>query len=361
MSIHFEKAAFLQSIPLFKECLRMGYDHSKQDFFNRTAIFGLRYCSDASVEDFVDVLRMFIDFGADINHVDIFGNTILLLSEVDNLGAALVYVGAWITYEWEDCSKRGLANAAIYGCTRTIDAMVVSRVGRPNQIQQKDFDSCLDRAARAMSYNLVFEDMSGIVKLIVDYGANPNKWSTLHYSVRYNHVLVSTLISLGAKTDTLAWDFYRGVKNTPLHRITDIMTYNVFEVLVNSATDFNIKDRAGQSPLMALMRARSHLHTDYAILERFNWLMQHGASCLPTNKKGERVSSMIRSRNSPFKEMIAAKIRDENWLKRRQVVLMREVLGTRSRLRKSRRNLSLMYKVADLSIDGVFRHIVTYL
>ena len=339
----------------------MGYDHSKQDFFNRTAIFGLRYCSDASVEDFVDVLRVFIDAGADINHVDIFGNTLLLLSEVDNLGAALVYVGACITYEWEECSKRGLANAAIYGCTRTIDAMVVSRVGRPNQIQQKDFDSCLDRAARTISYNPVFQDMSGIVKLIVDYGANPNTWSTLHYSVRHNALLVSTLISLGARTDTLSWDFYKGVKNTPLHRMTDIVTFDVFAALVNSATDLNIKDGAGQTPLMALMRAKYRLHTDYAIMERLNWLIGHGASCLPTNKKGERVSSMIRSKGSPFKEMIAAKIRDENWLKRREVVLMREVLGTRSRLRKSRRNLSLLYKVADLSIDGVFRHIVTYL
>lgn len=361
MSTAFEKAAFLQSIPLFKKCLGMGFHHSKQDFFNRTAIFGLRHCRDASKEDFLDVLRAFIDAGADINHIDFFGNTLLLLSEVDNLGAALVEIGAWITYEWEDLSKRGLANAAMYGCTRTIDAMVVSRLGLPNQIQQKDFDSCLDRAAKAMAYNPVFEDMTGIVKLVIDYGANPNTWSTLHYSVRHNHVLVSTLVSLGARTDTLAWDFNRGVKNTPLHRMTEMMTVNVFEALVNPLTDFNVKDSAGQSPLMSLMRARSLLHTDYAVMTRFNWLMGYGASCLPVDNKGRRVSSYSRSKVSPFKENIAAKIRNENWLKRREVVVMRAILGKRTRIRKSRRNLSLLYKVAHFPIDGVFRHIVMFL
>jgi len=361
MATAFEKAAFLQDISLFKKCLRKGYDHSEQDFFNRTAIFGLRQCYDASVEEFVDVLHAFIDAGADINHVDVFGNTVLLLSQVDNLGVALVEVGAWITYELDDYSKRGLANAAIYGCTRTIDAMVSSRLNLPNQIQQKDFDSCLDRAARAMAYNPIFDDMTGIVKLIVDYGANPNLWNTLHHSVRYNHVLVSTLVSLGARTDTLAWDFYRGVKNTPLHRMTDIMTRNVFEALVNPATDFNVKDKAGQSPLMALMRSRSLLHTDDDIMERFNWLIGHGASCLPVDKKGKRVSSYPRSKISPFKEIIDAKIGDENWYKRREAVILRAVLQRRIKRRKSNRNLSLLYKVANFPIDGVFRHIVTFL
>lgn len=361
MTTAFEKAAFLRSILLFKRCLQLGFDHSQLDFFNRTAIFGLRLCREGSVDEFTDVLSAFIDAGANIDHVDMFGNTLLLMTEIDNLGVALVKVGACISYEWENNTKRALANAAIYGCPRTIDAMVLSRVGRPNGIRQEDFDSCFDRAVRTMAYNPIFDDMTGITKLVNDYGANPNKWNTLHYSARHNHVLVSTLLSLGAKTDTLAWDFFRGIKNTPLHRVADMMTVDVLNALVNPSTDFDVKDSAGQSPLMSLMRTRTLVHSDYAIMRRFTWLMQRGASCLPKDNKGKRVSAILRSKTSPFRQMIAARIKEENWLKRREVVLAREILSRGTRLKRSRRNASLLYKVADLGIDGVFRHIVTYL
>lgn len=361
MPTAFERAALLRSIPLFKRCLSLGFDHSKQDFFNRTAMFGLRLCRDASVDEFVDVLRAFIDAGANIDHVDMFGNTLLLMSEVDNLGVALIGVGACISYDWENYSKRALSNAAIYACPRTIDAIVHSRVGTPDRIRQEDFDSCLDRAARTMAYNPVFDDMTGITKLVVDYGANPNKWSTLHYSVRHNHMVVSALISVGAKTDTLAWDFYRGVKNTPLHRVADMMTVDVLSALINPSTDIDIKDGAGRSPLMSLMSERSMSHSDHAIMLRFGWLIDRGASCLPVDHEGERVSSMGRSRRSPFKQMIGGRIKDENWMKRREVVLMREVFGPGTRRRKSRRNLSFLHKVADLGSDDVFRHILTFL
>lgn len=361
MNTSFVKAHILQSIPLFKECLSIGLDHSKQDFFDRTAIFGLRFCRDASVDEFVDVLRAFKAAGANIDHVDMFGNTLLLMTEVDNLGVALVKVGARISYDWNNYTKRGLANAAIYGCPRTIDAMVLSRVKQQNRFRQEDFDSCFDQAAKTVAYNPVFDDMTGIVKLVVDYGANPNKWNTLHYGVRHNHVLVSTLVSLGANTDTLAWDCFRKEYNTPLHRIADMMTVDVLDALVNPSTDFDIRDGAGRSPLMSLMRTTPSLHSDHAIMIRFNWLLERGASCLPKDNGGNRVSDMPRSERWPFKQMIAARIRDENWNKRRQLVLMREILSNRTRLRRSTRNAQLLRKVADMPVDGVFRHIITYL
>jgi len=346
---------------LFKKCLKIGLDPSAQDFFSRTAVFGLRFCLDASVDEFVDVLREFKDAGANIDHVDMFGNTLLLMTEVDNLGVALVEVGARISYDWQNYNKRGLANAAIYGCPRTIDAMVLSRVKQKNPFGQEDFDSCFDQAAKTVAYNPVFADMTGIVKLVDDYGANPNRWSTLHYGVRLNHVLVSTLVSLGAKTDTLAWDCFRKVYNAPLHRIADMMTVEVLEAVVNPSTDFDIRDGAGRSPLMSLMRTTPSLHSDHSIMIRFNWLLERGASCLPKDNRGNRVSDMPRSERWPFKQIIAARIRDENWHKRGQLVLMREILSNRTRLRMSTRNAQLLRKVADMPADGVFRHIITYL
>jgi hypothetical protein len=359
MTTGFDKAAFLGDIDMFKRCLAEGVDHSTLDHFRRTPVFGLRFCYNASVDAFVDVLRAFIDAGADIDHIDSFGNTLLLLMELDNLGAALVQVGTKISYEWQDYSKRALANAAVHGCTGTIDAIVRSRVGRPDQIHQRDFDSSLDQAAKVLAYNPAMSDMSGIVKLVVDYGANPNTWSTLHYSSKRNHVIVSTLIALGANTDTLAWDFEKGLKNTPLHRVADMATTNVYEALVTPTTDVDIKDSSGATPLMAMMKIRPLLHSDEAVMAKFNWLLERGASCLPVDHKGRRVSDMARSKNSPFKEIIAVRIKEQNWLKRRGVVLLRA--RNRIWIRRSRRNMTLVEKVARLHVDGVFRHIVTFL
>lgn len=360
MVTSFDTASLLQSTVRFKECLQNGVDHTAQDFFGRTPMFGLRHCYGASVDEFIDVLRAFIDVGADINHVDSFGDTLLLMSQNDNLGTALVQLGAHITYDLQEYSKRGLANAAIYGCNRTIDAMVLSRLHRPDRIHQRDFDSCLDRAAKVLAYNPAMDDMSGIIKLVVDYGANPNTWNTLHYSTTRNRVLVQTLISLGARPHTLAWDFSRGVKNTPLHRIADMASFDIFEALIRPDTDFNVRDGSGATPLMAMMKTL--LHSDEAMLERIHWLIERGASCLTVDKRGRRVSEMIRSTYAPFKELIAARIRDENWMKRRDIVLIRHrfVCGVRKK-RGRYGTRTLVEKVASFRIEGVFRHIVSYM
>lgn len=356
----FEKASFLQSVTKFKECLEDGVDHSTQDLFGRTPMFGLRFCVEASVDDFVDVLHAFVRVGADINHIDSFGDTLLLVSQNDNLGAALVRVGANISYELPEYSKRGLANAAMYGCTRTIDEMVRSRLHRPDRIRQSQLDSCLDQAAKILAYNPAMCDMTGIVKLVVDYGANPNTWNTLHYSVKRNHVLVRTLISLGTRCHTRAWDFTRGVKNTPLHRIVDMVSFDVFEALVQPDTDFNARDSSGATPLMAMMKTL--LHPDKVMLDKMSWLIERGASCLPVDKKGKRVSALIRSKDSPFKEFIAARIREENWMKRRGIVLMRHWLVYGIRKKRGRHGTpTLVEKVASFPIEGVFRHVVTFL
>lgn len=355
-STGFDKAAFSQDIGMFRRCLDAGHAHSTLDFFARTPLFKLRYCYDASVEEFIDAVGAFVEAGADINHVDAFGNSLLLTTEVDNLGVALVEAGAWISYDLGDSSKRALANAAMYACTRTIDAMVRSRLHRTDQLRAQDFDSCLDQAARAMAHFPAMVDMSGIAKLVIDYGANPNKWDTLHHSLRNNHVLVSTLVSMGANTDTLAWDFRRGVKNTPLHRLTDMASADVFEALITPTTDFNARDTTGASPLMSLMKTKRLLMSDKSIATRFEWLMAHNASCLPFDNAGRRASAMPRGKTSPFKELISAKVRGENWLKRRWLVMLR-----RRRPGTWVGADPLLARVAGFRIEGVFRHIVTFL
>ena len=358
MPTSFGDAVLSGDLSLFKSCLEAGVDHSSIDFFSRTPIFGLRYCRDASVNGFVDVIRMFMAAGADVNHVDVFGNTLLMMSEVDNLGVALVSVGAKTSYDWNGYSKLALTNAAVYGCTRTIDAVVNSRRGLADQVQQNELDSCLDNASKILSYNPNLVVMSGIVKLIVDYGADPNKWRTLHECVRSNHVLVSTLVSLGARPDVLAWDFGRGVKNTPFHRVGDMTTFEVFDSLFRPGTDVDIRDISGATPLMSLLKFSSYVHSNEAIVTKLNWLIYRGASCLPFDNNGKRASQMPQS-GEPFKSLIASRVKEENWLKRRGIVLMRT--RTRSWVRRSKRLMTLEEEVARLNIDGVFRLIVCFI
>lgn len=352
MSTSFGDAILAEDLSLFKSCLEAGLDHSSLDFFSRTPMFGIRYCRDASVDDYVEVLRMFMDAGADVNHVDVFGDTLLMLSEVDNLGVALVCVGAKTSYEWNDYRKRALTKSAIYACTRTIDVILSSRTG------QHDLDPCLDSAARVLSYNPNLVNMRGIIKLVVDYGADPNKWGTLHECVRSNHVLVSTLISLGARTDRLAWDFSRGVKNTPFHRVANMTNFKVFDALFRPGTDLDVRDISGATPLMSLLKFSSYVHSNEAIVTKLNWLIHRGASCLPFDNNGKRASQMPQN-GEPFRSLIASRIREENWLKRRGMVLMRA--KSRSWVRRSRRIMTLEEKVARLNIDGVFRLIVCFI
>lgn len=51
--------------------------------------------------------------------------------------------------------------------------------------------------------------------------------------------------------------------------------------------------------------------------------MISGASCLPFDNSGQRVSQTL-GYGQPFKNLIADRVRDENWTKRRAFVLFRE-------------------------------------
>lgn len=179
---------------------------------------------------------------------------------------------------------------------------------------------------------------------------------------------MSTLIAFGADVQAMAWDFERGVKNTPLHRVANIKFHDAFEALVgNSKHDFNARDKLGSTPLMSLMECWSGMHSDEYLMIRFRWLLGHGASCLPVNAEGLRVSDMHRSQVSPFKDLIARRVRDENWGKHKGVVIARQVLCKRLRstspdfLAGHDELTRLVKKVAGLHIEGIFRKIATFL
>lgn len=74
--------------------------------------------------------------------------------------------------------------------------------------------------------------MSGMYKLLVEYGACMNRCGTLAMCVDRNQFVVSALVSLGADRAMLVWAWQRGLKNTSLHRVAESQYLNVFEALV---------------------------------------------------------------------------------------------------------------------------------
>lgn len=367
----FDRATINGDVAGFLKCVRSGHNLGKVDFFRRTPIFGLRFCDRASVDEFVEVLHAFIDGGANIDHIDAFGNSLLVMAELDNLGVALVRVGARIRYTYGYLTKRALANAAMYACTQTMDAIILLCLDEGEvgcEERKNELDSCLDQAARMLAFNSYLCNMSGIVMLVRKYGADVDRWNTLHSCVRSNHTLVSTLLELGANPSNLAWDVYRRVNNTPLHRVSDMTCVRVFDALIGEVhtLDIDAVDSVGATPLMSLMKTPDAVHSDNHIYTRLSWLVERGCSFLPFDSEGKRVSASTTRAGSalPFDQVISAGIRRENWRKRRGMIFMRVVAmsATKPRLPpKKRRPCTLIATVAECGIEGVFRHIVTFL
>lgn len=82
--------------------------------------------------------------------------------------------------------------------------------------------------------------------------------------------------------------------------------------------------------------------------------MQRGVSCLPLDDYGMRASQTRWGRTQPFRDLIAARVREENWGKRRGFMVLRKRGvdtddGGESDL--------VVPRVAFLAEFGVFKHI----
>lgn len=95
------------------------------------------------------------------------------------------------------------------------------------------------------------------------------------------------------------------------------------------------------------------LASEAYLSERFAWLMGSGASCLPFDHIGRRVSQTCWGKRQPFKNWIAARVRAENWAKRRVLVLLR---GCGALVFDD-----VLRRVVDLAEFGVFQQIVQFL
>lgn len=323
-----------------------------QDMYQRTSLFRLE-SFEASPEDFLCVLELYEGIGGDLNHMDHQGNSLLMSTSNDTLGLALVSAGASTYYFRKSYRKRALAMAAVHGCYRTMDAIMAR-----DSPDQEFIDRSLHSAALQLSYDRQAQDMLGLYKLVDENGASVNRCGTLARCVDRSPYVVSALIHLGADRTKFTWDWQRGLRNTALHRVAESQFQDVFQALVLhlSPEELGVKDEFGCTPLMTLL-SEGIASEDY-IRQRFDWLMGRGASCLPFDNSGRRVSQTLWGKKQPFRDLIAARVREENWTKRRGYMLLRK-RGVR--VDDGGEDDSLVLQVAFLAEFGVFQKIVGYL
>lgn len=106
------------------------------------------------------------------------------------------------------------------------------------------------------------------------------------------------------------------------------------------------------------------------IEERFEWLIDAGASCLVRDNLGRRVSDTVRGKTPLFAGIIARAVADDNWGRRKGLVFLRYVLSPEPRqgvCKALRAQTSvdegdtLVLGAATMGIVRVFRNVVSYL
>ena len=307
----------------------------------------------ATTQEFFDVLQLLVAVGADLDHMDHQGNSVLMLSSNDALSVALVWVGAKTYYFEKKFRKRALAMVAANGCCEAMDAIIAR-----DSPDQDYIDRSLHSAALKLSYDSSEHDMTGIFRLVSVYGACVNRCGTLSRCVDRNPYVLSELIRHGADRCMMTWDWQRGKRNTAVHRVAESQDLEVFQALIYglSPVELDVRDEVGCTPLMTLLSER--LSSVGYLRQRFDWLVARGASCLPFDNKGRRVLDTLWGRRQPFRALIKGRVKEENWVKRRGFVFLRK------------RGISaedggeddfLVLEVAFLAEFGVFKTIVGFL
>lgn len=205
---------------------------------------------------------------------------------------------------------------------------------------------------------------------LVAAGAEINAHRILDDVSETNTHLVSTLIELGADLDG-GWDYRRQMLNSPLHGIFH-MNDGVFNMLIGHGTDVKWGGGHGFTAMMELMSSEADASNLWAghHEEKFQWLVGAGASCLIGDDLRHRVSDTVVGRKPAFRELIKRAIGDENWGRRRALILLRFVpcpepvqdfhkpLPAQSSVDECD---PLVLGAATMDIVGVFRQILSYL
>lgn len=314
---------------------------------------------DGSFEEFDEVLRLFLDRGADINIGNVPEVTLLGLAHGDNFRAALIKNG--IDVVEPQCL---LLRSVLGKQHRTVEAILERGV-----VSTRGLNSVFSGLCTIYKNDNEYE--FPFLHMLVAAGAQINAHRILDEVAESNCHLVLTLIGLGAHVNG-GWDYRCQTLSSPLHGIFH-MSREVFEILINHGADVDWKARHGFTAMMELMSDDVGLGSPYwegHHAERLGWLIEAGASCLIRNNLGHRVSDTVRGKTPLFAGIIARAVADENWGRRKGLIFLRYIMcpGEGQALHKTLRAQTsvdecdrLVLKAATLGIVGLFRNIVSFL
>lgn len=300
-------------------------------------IHSLLRVNGGSFRQFDEVLRLFLARGVNIGSA-------LDFAHGDNLRAALIKNGVSVK------EGRPLLVRSVLGEQHETVKAILERGVVPIKGLNRAF-SALCEVYRLRDY---FE-FPYLYKL-VHAGAQINSDRILDDVADTNPHLVLTLIGLGAYVNG-GWHSRRRVLNSPLHGICH-MSREVFDILIRHGADVNWRGEKGFTPVMELMHGvagQGGELSEACHAERFRWLVGEGASCLLRDDRGNLVSDTVRGKTPAFRELISRAIGNENWGRRRVVILLRVALC----FHEERGDVVL--GAATIPCVGVFRKIVSFL
>lgn len=326
----------------YRDLLEAGYDPNKASPGDgTTAIFHL-WDFGTDVE-YTALLNLFLQYGADLNHIDTSGNTALFRSESDALSLSLLEAGASVS------AGRGPDNFS----TRSVIVSSVKK-GHVNTLKYLvetmgvSVDVYLGKgtALHHVLYNPLMLEEGDVVKglaSLVNYAEEVNARDFLGRTplyLVYEDVECAAILLDGGADATLkiprGWWFHRHVfdafaygepsaefidgsilEGRSWERAIHGVHYRcpeVTQLLLERGADIDSVDSDGNT---ALQRLLSDGALTRHALEVFSVLFSFGASCTVRNVEGTTVADLPLCRHPLLAPRIRDRVRDENWRRRR--------------------------------------------
>jgi ankyrin repeat protein len=336
--------ALATSLNDFRNVLEAGFDPNEASPGDgTTAVFHL-WNIEADI-DYAAVLKLLVEYGADLDHVDISGNTALFRSESDALSVSLVKAGASIFTKGIEnfqtksvlvsSAKKGHVNTVIH-LVEQMGVCVDTYLGRGTVLHHLLYNHVL------IDEGMIVDGLVTLVKYTDAVDARDFLGRTPLYLVYESAKCADVLLSGGADPNVKVprgWWYHRHVFDTftsgelnaafadgPLmqgswERAIHGVHYRcpeVIRLLLERGADVDSVDSDGNT---ALHRLFSEGPLTRHAFEVFNVLFLNGASCTMRNAEGETVADMPLSRHPLVVRKIRDRAREENWSRRRGLFL----------------------------------------
>lgn len=297
------------------------------------------------VQHYRDVIQLLLEYGADLNHTDKFGNTALYRSPSDAFSVAMLEAGASISVAKSPdnfSTKSVLVSSARKGHVRAIaymlDEMCVSVaefLGRGSVlhhllynplIQDTEITEGFVALAKHSSAKVDSRDFLGRTPLYLVYETNDYAETLLEHGADpalkiprgwwFHREIFQSLLNTNEKhmeslMEGRSWEL-------ALHGV-HFRSLGVTRALLERGADIDAVDSDGNTPMMRLMQKRSATLHD---LEVFRLLLSFGASCTATNLLGQTALDMPLAKHPLMREGVVGRVNDENWTRRRVVFLV---------------------------------------